>query len=152
MNGPNYLVCLSPATHSSLQGNSVSYWAHLQVTKKIKCCEKSPRCQMLRIRHWSSGKISWTLSVVYPFQVWYWKLGWVRLTANPKIGQFAYSTRIVSILSNLQISVLRHRDRTRASTLCCFCLFFPHLNMQKTCWIWAPTTLKTHQKVWFSHI
>ncbi len=46
----------------------------------------------------------------------------------------------------------RHRDRTRASTLCCFCLFFPHLNMQKTCWLWAPTTLKTHQKVWFSHI
>jgi hypothetical protein len=45
-----------------------------------------------------------------------------------------------------------HRDRTRASTLCWFCLFFPYLNMQKTCWLWAPTTLKTHQKVWFSHI
>jgi hypothetical protein len=26
-----------------------------------------------------------------------------------------------------------HRDRTKASALCCFYLFFPHLNMQKTC-------------------
>ncbi len=33
-----------------------------------------------------------------------------------------------------------------------FVYFFPHLNMQKTCWLWAPTTLKTHQKVWFFHI
>ncbi len=32
-------------------------------------------------------------------------------------------------------------------------IYFPlHLNMQKTCWLWAPTTLKTHPKVWFSHI
>ncbi len=22
--------------------------------------------------------------------------------------------------------------------------FFPHLNMQNTCWLWAPTTLRTH--------
>jgi hypothetical protein len=26
-----------------------------------------------------------------------------------------------------------HRDRTRARTLCCFDIFFPHLNMQKNC-------------------
>ncbi len=47
---------------------------------------------------------------------------------------------------------LKHRDRTRASILCCFCLFFPHLNIQNTCWLWVPATLKTHQKVWFSPI
>ncbi len=47
----------------------------------------------------------------------------------------------------------RHRDRTRACMLCCFGYFFPHLNMQKTCWLWALTTLITHQKVWFfSHL
>ncbi len=33
-----------------------------------------------------------------------------------------------------------HRDRTIACTQCCFGLLFPHLNMQKTCWLWAPTT------------
>ncbi len=33
-----------------------------------------------------------------------------------------------------------------------FVYFFPHLNMWKTCWLWVPTTLKTQQKVWFSHI
>ncbi len=35
-----------------------------------------------------------------------------------------------------------HRDRTRAHMLCCFGVF-PHLNMQKNCWLWAPTTPKT---------
>ncbi len=31
--------------------------------------------------------------------------------------------------------------------------FFPHLNMQKSCWLWAPTTLKTHyQSVIFSYL
>jgi hypothetical protein len=25
-----------------------------------------------------------------------------------------------------------------------FVNFFPHLNILKTCWLWAPTTLKTH--------
>jgi len=27
------------------------------------------------------------------------------------------------------VEIIDHRDRTRASNLCCFCLFFPHLNM-----------------------
>ncbi len=45
-----------------------------------------------------------------------------------------------------------HRDRTRASTLWFFCLFFSSFEDAKTCWLWAPTTLKTHQKVWYSHI
>ncbi len=43
-------------------------------------------------------------------------------------------------------------DRTRASTLCCFSLFFSSFEHVKTCWLLDPTTLKTHRKVWFYHI
>ena len=49
---------------------------------------------------------------------------------------------------NQLISTARynHRDRTRASTVCCFCLFFSSFEHAKTCWLWTPTILKTHQK------
>jgi len=58
-----------------------------------------------------------------------------------KIGCFVIKKITVSVWKTAD---LKHRDRTRARTLC-FGLFFPpHLNMQKTCWLWAPTTLKTH--------
>ena len=45
-----------------------------------------------------------------------------------------------------------YRDRTRASTLCCFCLFFPSFECSKNLLIMIPNNTKTHQKVWFFHI
>ncbi len=61
-----------------------------------------------------------------------------------KIGCFVIKKIIVSVWKKADLNH-RDRDRTRAHTLCCFGLFFPpHLYMQKTCWLWAPTTLITH--------
>jgi hypothetical protein len=55
----------------------------------------------------------------------------------------ALNTMALSILTH-KTAQHKHRDRTRAHTLCCFGSFFSSLEHAKNLLIMGPTTPKTH--------
>ncbi len=71
---------------------------------------------------------AWALCMVTKH--FYWHFFW-----QNKLERLSLMQKKSFIRCPLCVNILctYHRDRTRTSTLNCFCLFFPHLNMQKTC-------------------
>jgi hypothetical protein len=50
-NGPNKLECyITLGCQSLSETNTVTYWAHLLVTKRIKCCEYDSRPHGLQLK------------------------------------------------------------------------------------------------------
>ncbi len=51
MSGPKKLECFIILSWKGVPGtNTLAYWAHLKVKKKIKCCEIGPKLTNIRLK------------------------------------------------------------------------------------------------------